>query len=91
MRIVIAYDISDNKRRRRVDRLLRGFGLRHQESVFEFDLPALKIIKLKRSLQKRINTELDQVRIFTLCAKDVQDIRYCGCSECCVPEEHTIV
>ena len=32
---VVVYDISDNSERRRIDKVLKGFGFRIQKSVFE--------------------------------------------------------
>lgn len=32
---VVVYDISDDKERRKIDKLLKGFGFRIQKSVFE--------------------------------------------------------
>lgn len=38
MYLALAYDISDNRRRARVARVLTGYGRRVQYSVFEADL-----------------------------------------------------
>jgi CRISPR-associated protein Cas2 len=38
MRVVVSYDISDDKRRRKVAQIMEGYGYRVQYSVFECDL-----------------------------------------------------
>jgi len=37
MRFIVCYDISDNRKRLKVSKLLKGFGIRTQYSVFEVD------------------------------------------------------
>jgi len=53
----VVYDISSNKKRRQVSRLLKGFGFRIQQSVFECRLDN----KGKRDLLK----ELRQLEVKT--------------------------
>ena len=43
MRTLVSYDISDDKRRRKVCKILEGYGYRVQYSVFECDLDDKKI------------------------------------------------
>ena len=40
MRIVVSYDVSDDRRRRKVAKIMEGYGYRVQYSVFECDLDA---------------------------------------------------
>lgn len=47
---VVAYDISDDKRRLRLHRLLRGFGEPVQKSVFVCQLDGRRKIKLEQLL-----------------------------------------
>ena len=73
MRIVVSYDISDDKRRREVAKIMEGHGYRVQYSVFECDLS----MKQMRQLQKRLRPlvkaqEMDSVRFYPLPA-DVAD------------------
>ncbi|WP_456399859.1 CRISPR-associated endonuclease Cas2, partial [Persephonella sp.] len=37
MRYIVCYDISDNKNRLKVAKMLKGFGVRTQKSVFEME------------------------------------------------------
>ena len=47
----VAYDISDDRERRRVDRLLQGFGFRVQRSLFECRLTPGALRKLRHQLE----------------------------------------
>jgi CRISPR-associated protein Cas2 len=70
MRIVVSYDVSDNKRRRKVAQIMEGFGYRVQYSVFECDLNSKKLVELKRRLRPLINKrEGESVRFYPLCAE----------------------
>jgi CRISPR-associated protein Cas2 len=50
MRIVVSYDISDDKRRRKVAKIMEGYGYRVQYSVFECELEPKKLSQLIRRL-----------------------------------------
>jgi len=64
---VICYDIADDRRRRRVDKTLSGFGVRVQESVFEAELNEKRYIEMQRKLAKVISMQEDNVRYYRLC------------------------
>lgn len=66
MYIVIAYDISENKRRERLRKALRSFGRAVQKSVFECDLSQKQIIKMVKVVRGIILRE-DNVRIYRIC------------------------
>ena len=60
---VIAYDSPSNKRRRKLAKLLEGYGERLQWSVFECRLQPHQVARL-RQLLARIATADDSVRIW---------------------------
>ncbi|GHU30419.1 hypothetical protein AGMMS50256_17320 [Betaproteobacteria bacterium] len=68
---VIAYDTPDNRRRKCIARLLAGFGKRIQKSVFECDLDAERLQRLRRELIKEIDPVEDKVRFYPLCSRDL--------------------
>ena len=51
MKIVVSYDISDDKRRREVAKIMEGHGYRVQYSVFECELDLKQIAKLQKKLR----------------------------------------
>ena len=65
--IVVAYDITDDRRRYRVAKCLEGYGVRVNYSVFECVLKARKYEKMKGELAKLIDKKEDSVRIYRLC------------------------
>jgi CRISPR-associated protein Cas2 len=68
MLIVVSYDIVSDKRRRRVYKLLEGYGERQQFSVFECDISDKKLTGLRNKLASLIDPDEDSVRIYRLCA-----------------------
>lgn len=58
---VVTYDISDDKRLRRVYRLMRGWGDHIQLSVFRCELNARELVDLRSRLSTVINHAEDQV------------------------------
>ncbi|MFM9104953.1 MAG: CRISPR-associated endonuclease Cas2 [Cyanobium sp.] len=62
---VIAYDSPSSKRRRKLAKLLEGYGERLQLSVFECRLQPHQVARL-RQLLARIATADDSVRIWSV-------------------------
>lgn len=62
---VIAYDSPSNKRRRKLAKLLEGYGVRLQWSVFECRLQPHQVARL-RQLLAIIATPEDSVRIWSV-------------------------
>lgn len=65
--VVVAYDISDDRRRARLHRTLSAFGTPVQFSLFECRVSARDLEKLKAALRKVIRPRLDRVRLYHLC------------------------
>ena len=62
---VIAYDSPSNKRRRKLAKLLEGYGERLQMSVFECRLQPHQLARLRQMLA-RIATADDSVRVWSV-------------------------
>ena len=58
---VVTYDISDDKRRRRVFRILLGHGDHLQYSVFRCNLTKMDLVHLRSQLAEVISHKQDQV------------------------------
>ncbi|MFU8858208.1 MAG: CRISPR-associated endonuclease Cas2 [Deferrisomatales bacterium] len=63
---LVTYDISDDKRLRRVFKAMKGFGLHVQLSVFQCDLTAQDRVRMEAALDEIIHRDQDQVLIFDL-------------------------
>jgi CRISPR-associated protein Cas2 len=69
MQVVIAYDISDDKRRTKIHKVLKSYGQWTQFSLFEcMDLSEPEYARLRSRLQKMIVPGEDSIRFYFLCA-----------------------
>jgi len=65
---VIAYDISSDKRRTKVHKVLSGFGHWTQFSLFECYLNETEYLRLRETLDRHLDEKLDTVRFYPLCS-----------------------
>lgn len=75
---VLVYDVVDNRRRSRLHRALKDFGLPVQRSVFEFDLEAKEADRMMRRVEKLVDAEEDTVRLYRICASCLSETRILG-------------
>ena len=66
---LVAYDISDPKRLRKVATVCEDFGYRKQLSVFLCRLSATDFVRMRSRLYDAINLDQDQVLFIPLCGK----------------------
>jgi CRISPR-associated protein Cas2 len=66
---LVAYDIADPKRLRKVARACEDFGLRKQYSVFFCRLSAVDLVRLRSRLYDVIDLDRDQVLFIPLCKR----------------------
>ncbi len=64
---MIAYDITDDRIRRRVERRLLDHGERVQWSVFECALDGSTLARLRTDLARLIDHERDSIRYYPVC------------------------
>ena len=81
MLYVVSYDISDNKRRQKIAKILLNFGDRVQYSVFEAILPGQLLEKMVSSLTRVICDEEDSIRIYQPCKECKKAIKILGTGE----------
>lgn len=74
---VIAYDISDDRRRGRIHKLLSAYGQWTQFSLFECFLTRLQRVDLMARLHAILEPESDSIRFYPLC-------------DACVPRVETV-
>lgn len=63
-RFIVTYDISDDRDRRRVARLLSRRGVRLQRSVFEVRVPGGQLPRFLRLLERQLGPD-DSVLVFS--------------------------
>jgi len=92
MHFVIAYDVSDDRKRLKIARILDNFGDRVQGSVFE--LPAIDRNLLAACLKEVDRIELspgDSVRVYPLCEACRKGIILRGADEAMqIPEVYIV-
>jgi CRISPR-associated protein Cas2 len=81
MLILIGYDIRDNKRRSKIFRIMKNYGLRVQYSVFEGDLESHHLKEMIREASDVVDHSVDSLRIYPVCASCVKCIKIIGIGE----------
>jgi CRISPR-associated protein Cas2 len=80
-RYLLAYDIREPRRLRRIHRLAKDFGEPLQYSVFVCDLTGVELLVLKTKLLATMNVREDSVGIFDLGApatRGVECVEFIG-------------
>ena len=76
---VIAYDISNDKRRNKIYDILCGFGKWTQFSLFEVWVTKKQMLILQQRLTKHIDQSEDSVRFYPMCGMCVSRVEtVCG-------------
>ena len=79
MKILVFYDIIENKTRNKIIRYLFNLGFqRIQFSVFLGDISKKKFKNLSLNINKIIDSKKDSVYIFNLCEKDFNKCVFLG-------------
>ena len=64
MQVLIAYDITNDKRRRKVEKLLSSYGIRVNYSVFELTITKTQYKTILKELLKQSSKKEDNIRIY---------------------------
>jgi CRISPR-associated protein Cas2 len=67
MVLLVSYDVSCNRRRRRLHKALGGWLEPVQQSVFEGHLIRGALVPLERAVVRAIDPDVDSVRLYPLC------------------------
>ena len=78
MHYTVAYDITNDKRRNRVAKILKDFGTRIQYSVFECNTDRRALLRLQSQLEKVIDFAEDTITFYHLCAACEKQITQIG-------------
>lgn len=69
MRTVVAYDVSDDKRRDRLAKELARIGVRVQESVFECVIDSEEIADVVQHLTRWLDPQHDRLNVYRQCER----------------------
>lgn len=75
---LICYDIVDDRRRTKLSKLLKTYGLRVQKSVFECKLNEQQFQYLQQKTSSMINLNEDQVRFYPIPAISREKVSIIG-------------
>ena len=78
MHYTVAYDITDDKRRNKVAKILKDFGTRVQYSVFECNVDRRAFLRLQNRLEQAMNLNEDTITFYCLCAACEKQIERIG-------------
>jgi len=67
MNYAVAYDIADNKVRKKVSELLEEYGVRVNYSVFEIKINKRNLKKLLSKILELIDKKDDSIRFYHIC------------------------
>ena len=67
MLVIVAYDLSDDRRRTRLHDTLKQFGRHVQKSVVECWLEPREVLWLKQAIYEIVKERTDEVKFYYLC------------------------
>ena len=78
---LIAFDLASGRRRYRLTRLLEGYGLRVQESVFEAWMTDAQRDILLRKAEALLHSGQDRLVCYALTADESRRVQSLGCAQ----------
>lgn len=79
MRTIICFDVSDDKRRRKLVKVLKEHAVRVQKSVFEAaDLEQSAYLRMRSRAEGIVDPETDSLRYYRLCAACIGRVEHHG-------------
>jgi len=82
MHLIIAYDIADPKRLKKISDCCENYGVRVQYSIFECRLEADRFDKMWNELDSMINQKEDKLVAYPLHGSNARNIRTAGTMTC---------
>jgi CRISPR-associated protein Cas2 len=78
MKYVITFDITGDRIRARIVKILSEYSYRVQKSVFEGIISKESLAEMAQKVEKVIDKKTDSVRIYPLCTKCEQEVSIKG-------------
>jgi CRISPR-associated protein Cas2 len=75
---VITYDITEDKNRVKVSKILEDYGNRVQYSVFESDIDRVEAKSLMDLLKTKVNLENDNIKFYFMCTDCERKVKSIG-------------
>ena len=74
--VVVAYDITNNRKRYRVVKILKKYGVSVNKSVYECMVTVPQLEKIQQRMEKIIDKTTDQIAYYTICINCFTNIIY---------------
>lgn len=69
MNMIVAYDIADPKRLQRIAKVMKDYGVRVQQSIFEVEVTEMSFREMRRRAELNLEPSVDGVKYFPLCER----------------------
>jgi CRISPR-associated protein Cas2 len=80
MYVIVCYDISDNRRRLRLHKLLLAYGTPVQRSVFECNITPQQLGRLRQQAGRLARGRRDSIRYYQMCRQCQEAVTGTGVS-----------
>ncbi|KLO24724.1 CRISPR-associated endonuclease Cas2 [Marinitoga sp. 1155] len=71
---IISYDIQEDKKRRKISKILANYGRRIQYSVFYLNIPEKELYHILMKINPHINKKNDSIIIIPINVKNIEKI-----------------
>jgi len=78
MKLLVSYDIADDRRRNRISQILLDYGQRVQESVYWIEAEGALVGRMRERLRETVDSETDSVWILFLCEACIGKLEILG-------------
>ncbi len=75
---IVAYDMPDNRRRTKLFKTMKGFGMHTQFSLFECELQEPAFRRMLVAIEKIVVPKEDNIKVYTLCRNCLKVVRLMG-------------
>ena len=69
MKYLVMYDITQEKARRQIDKILKNYGIRMQKSFFKCELKTGELTDIVKRINEIIDAKTDSVLMYPICRK----------------------
>ena len=88
---VVAYDTPSTKRRTRLFKAMKGFGVRTQFSLFECELDDREFPRMMKAIVGIVSVAEDNVKVYALCRGCLKGIHVLGTARLNTEPDHVII
>lgn len=91
MLVIITYDVVSNRRRAKLHRALKEFGLNTQKSVFECDIDDRILAEVLSMARQHLDFSEDDLRIYRICGGCQRKVAVSGQGLALIPYDFVVL